>query len=51
MWMELAKEIVHWRAFMNTVMDFWVSQKQEFLDELDNYQLLKEDPISWSKVT
>jgi hypothetical protein len=36
---------------MNTVMDSWVSQKQEFLDELSNYQLLKEDSVSWSKVT
>jgi hypothetical protein len=49
-WMELAQHMLHRRVFRNMVMDSWVSQKQEFLYELSNYQF-KEDPASWGKVT
>jgi len=36
MWTELAPDRIYWRAIVNTMLEFWVSQKTRFLNRLTN---------------
>jgi hypothetical protein len=41
-WVQLAQDRVQWWAFVNTVMNLWVSQESRiFFDKLSDNQLFK----------
>jgi hypothetical protein len=42
-WIDLTQYKVHWRAFIIMVLHHLFPQNREFLGQLNNYQLLKED--------
>jgi hypothetical protein len=43
-WNKLAQERVQWQAFVNLVMKFWFNKSREFLEQMDNCHVFKEDP-------
>jgi hypothetical protein len=44
-WINLAQDRDQWQAFVNMIMNLFGSLKgREFLDKLNNYQLLKKGP-------
>jgi hypothetical protein len=48
-WTDLTQARGSWQCLVNTVMNLWISWKgREFLDQLNNYKLLKKDssPLS-----
>jgi len=45
-WIQVAEDRVWWWALAKSVMSIWVS-KEDFLDQLSDYQLLK-DSAPWS---
>jgi hypothetical protein len=42
---------IQWWALVNTVMDIRVPYKCEFLEHLNDFQLLKKDSAPWTYLT
>jgi hypothetical protein len=40
--------VLLWWGHFENVVDFRVNRNEDFLAQLNNYQLLEEDPILWS---
>jgi hypothetical protein len=47
-WIYLTQDKIQWQAFANAKMKFGFHKRQEFLDQLGNCQVHKNDFVSWS---
>jgi hypothetical protein len=48
-WINMAQDMEHWRAFVSTVMNFWVPINcLEILEYLSYWWLLHRDSAQWS---
>jgi hypothetical protein len=48
-WIQLTQDRFQW-GFVNMVINLWVSEKgKEFLNQLNNYQLLKKGSAPWNE--
>jgi hypothetical protein len=48
-WIQLALDRVQWKAFVSTVMNFWVPYRKAIFAKLSDYKLFKEYPAPWSE--